>query len=206
MHHHNGLCVVLAHRREDGSERPISFASRTLDRAEKQYSQLEKEALSVVLGVKKCHSYLLGRHFVINNDHKPLEGLLREERPVPSMTSGRIQRWALALSAYDYTFKYKSGEKMGNADAMSRLQFFHEPKYVPMPPGVVCLLEFIDSSPIDVGMIKQWTDKYALLSRVRRFVSSGWPESIGDDAELRPYFCDKRNYPYRVVAYSGVHE
>ena len=126
---------------------------------------------------------------MINNDHKPLEGLLREDKPVPPMASGRIQRWALALSAYEYTFKYKSGEKMGNADAMSRIPLSHEPADVPMPADVVCLLEFIDTSPIDVGMIKQWTDKDAVLSRVRRFVGSGWPESIGDDAELKPYFC-----------------
>ena len=57
-----------------------------------------------------------------------------------------------------------------------------------MPADVVCLLVFIDSSPIDVAMIKHWADKDAVLSRVRRFICSGWPESIGDDAELRPYF------------------
>ena len=140
-------------------------------------------------GVKKFHSYLLGRHFVINNDHKPLEGLLREGKPVPPMTSGRIQQWDLALSAYEYTCNHKSGEKMGNVDAMSRLPLSHEPADAPMPADVVCLLEFIDSSHIYVGMIKHGTDKDAVLSRVRRFVSSGWPESISDDAELRPHIC-----------------
>ena len=111
------------------------------------------------------------------------------------MTSGRIQRWTPALSAYEYTSKYKSGEKMGNADAMSRLPVSHEPADVPMPADVVYLLEFIDSSPIGVGMIKHWTDKDALLSSVRRFVISGWPESIGDDAELRPYCCRQEELP-----------
>ena len=76
---------------EDRSDRSISFASRMLAPAEKQYSQLETDALSVVWGVKKFHSYLFGRHFVINNDHKPLEELLLEDKPVPSMASGKIQ-------------------------------------------------------------------------------------------------------------------
>ena len=143
---------------------------------------------------------------MINNDHNPLEGLLREDKPVPPMASGRILRWALALSAYEYTFKYKSEEKMGNADAKSRLQLSLEPADVPMPADVVCLLEFIDSSPIDVGMIKHWTDKDALLSRVRRFVSSDGlnPSAMMQSSDRTSV--DKRNYPFRVVAYFGVNE
>ena len=70
--------AVLAHRMPDGSEKPIGYASRTLNKAEKNYSQLEKEGLSLVFGIKKFYSYVFGRSFELVTDHKPLLGLLGE--------------------------------------------------------------------------------------------------------------------------------
>ena len=76
-------CAVLSHQMSDGKERPIAFASRTLTAAEKNYSQLDKEALSVIFGVKKFHQYVYGRHFVFCTYHKPLVSLLNEHKLVP---------------------------------------------------------------------------------------------------------------------------
>lgn len=83
---------VLSHQLEDGSDQLIAYASRSLAPAEKKYAQLEKEALAIVFGVKKFHHCLFGRDFTILSDHQPLEHIFSSSRPVPTMSSARIQR------------------------------------------------------------------------------------------------------------------
>ena len=94
------------------SSRPVGFASQTLTKAERKYSQLDKEALAIVFGVKKYHQSLYRRCFVIRTDHKPLTHIFLESRVIPAMASGRIQRWALTLGAYDYAIEFKEGKEM----------------------------------------------------------------------------------------------
>ena len=115
-----GVGAVLSHKLADGSERTVAYASRSLGPAEKKYSQLDIEGLAINFGVKRFHQYIVGRHFTILSDHKPLQHLFQETTGVPVLASGHIQRWALTLGAYDYSIRYKPGLDHANADVFSR--------------------------------------------------------------------------------------
>ena len=120
-----GVGAVISHVMEDGSERPIPYASQTLSTPERNYAQVEKEALSLVFGVKKFHSYLYGRKFTLVTDHKPFTTILGPKNNVPPLAAARLQCWALALSAYSYDIEFRPTAAHGNADGLSRLPLSH---------------------------------------------------------------------------------
>lgn len=67
-----GVGVAISQQCHDGKDRPMAFASRTLSPSECKYSQLEKEALALIFGIKRFHMYLYGHKFSLMTDHKSL--------------------------------------------------------------------------------------------------------------------------------------
>ena len=184
-----GVAAVLSQIDKE-IERPIGYVSRSLTKAERNYSQLEKEALALIFGVTKFHKYLYGRHFLLVSDHKPLASIFHSQRSIPAMASARIQRWALLLSAYQYDIIHKSGKNIGNADGLSRLPLNETVKNSPIPE-IVCLMEDLSHSVVSANLIKSWTAKDPVMSRVYHYVQNGWPDTTLDH-NYKPYFT-KRN-------------
>lgn len=98
-----------------GSDKPIAYASRTLNETEQRYSTIERELLAIKWSIQHFRPYLFGRKFTIATDHQPLTWLFSVKDP-----GSRLVRWRLALEEYDYKIVYKPGKKNQNADALSR--------------------------------------------------------------------------------------
>ncbi|KAM7295077.1 uncharacterized protein ISCGN_024582 [Ixodes scapularis] len=99
----------------EGEIRPVAFASRALNPAEKNYTVSERECLAIIFALKKFNHYVEGTEFTIETDHMALAWLSRIKEP-----AGRLARWALTLQKYEYRIRYRKGTTNVVADALSR--------------------------------------------------------------------------------------
>ena len=182
-----GIGAVLSHVFPNGSERPIAYASRTLNQHEKMYSQLDKEGLWTIFGVQKFTQYLYGRHFMLTTDNKALSRIIHPNTAIPNIAAARLVRWSVILAAYDYEIELKPTHQHLNADMLSRLPVSAASNnYL---PNSINNMQ-IDFLPITAQKIPLATTQDPTLSRVIRYLSQDmWPQDISSD--LKSYF-DKR--------------
>ena len=87
-----GIGAVLFHRFQNGQKRPIANASKTLTESQRKYSQIQKEALAIVLALRKYHQYLYGRKFILVINHKPLLSVFSTTKATPAFAVDRLAR------------------------------------------------------------------------------------------------------------------
>ena len=106
-------------------------------------------------------------------DHRPLTALFGPKSGVPPLAAGRLQRWALLLSSYDYTIEFHPTSAHANADGLSRLPLEG------LSNGE-CLLDVsifnvaqISVLPLSVVQVCKATRSDPILSKVVTYLKSG---------------------------------
>ncbi len=179
-----GLGAVISHIMPNGEEKPIAFASRSLSSSEQNYSQIDKEALGLIYGVRKFHTYLYGRKFTMVTDHKPLTSILGPRKGVSAVAAARLQRWALLLSSYTYDLEFRSTDHHSNVDVLSRL---------PLPGKVedkisetkLYYSRQLSVLPITGHQIRKATERDPVLNNIYSYTLRGRPAHV--DGRLKAY-------------------
>ena len=154
----NAIGAVLS-QIQNGSEKVVAYASRTMSKCERNYCVTDKELLAVKHFIEYFRHYLLGKHFVVRSDHQALKWLFSLREP-----KGRVARWLEILAGYDFEIEYRPGKRHGNADAMSRCPNPHDCHCMVSDDSLKCgpCQKCLKKSE---EMYSMWLDKHNKINR-----------------------------------------
>ncbi|GFY09551.1 retrovirus-related Pol polyprotein from transposon 412 [Trichonephila clavipes] len=144
-----GIGCVLSHVYPDGSERPIAFASRTLSGSEKKYSQIDKEALSIVWAL-----------------------FLVQKEVLPVLAATRLLHYALILQSFEFDIIFRKTIEHGNADFLSRLPKTSEELEV-KDDITIFQMSQIEALPVTSKELRQETSQDIELGPLLRALREG---------------------------------
>ena len=110
-----GLGAALMQEDARGKNFAITYASRTLNSAEKNYSVTHQETLAVIWALKKFRDVILGYPITVYTDHTAVTELFKGKK-----LSGRLARWFLTVQEFNPVFKHLSRRANVVADVLSR--------------------------------------------------------------------------------------
>jgi hypothetical protein len=167
---------------------PIAYASIALLPYERNYAQIEKEALSIVLVTERFHEYLYGHHFTVFNDHQPLKSIFGK-----SITEcpPRIQRFFMKLQMYDSDLEYSPGKTMVVSDALSRAYLNNQSTEIDQPDLIHCIQFTFDNLPISDARLTEFQKETAsdtTLQQLKEYTLKGWPQQRDIPQTVKPYY------------------
>ena len=186
-----GMGAVLYQVQSDGKRRPVCYASRSLTETEQRYAVIEKEALAATWACEKFTDYVLGLHFQVETDHKPLVALLnsKELAKMPP----RLQRFRLRMMRFDARTVYIPGKQQLTADTLSRAP-------VMMPgKGEAALVDevetFASATTSNLPATNERLDEIRkaqksdeICAQIRQYCTKGWPDYMPHNPVLKQYY------------------
>lgn len=169
--------------------KPTAYASRALSEVERRYAQIEKEGLALAWACDRFAEYILGKHILLETDHKPLIPLFGTKH-LDSLPP-RVLRFRLRLDRFDYRIEHVPGKDLNAADALSRaplrqsenlealeeVQLFTDMVSKGFPASHDRLLTFSQAQRED-----------AVCSQLLTLCRDGWPGKYELTPELRQYW------------------
>jgi transposase InsO family protein len=192
-----GLGAVLAQRQEDGTERTIMYASKSLTKAERAYPQIHREALAIIWAVEKFSHYLLGKEFTIVTDNNSLKQLYGSDYRDSKRTQMRFEGWHLRLAPFRFKIEHIPGKDNVAADTLSRMCKLEANPYVEektvlelgkISPQINTVWDEMQIKTISLNDIREETNKDVSLQAVIEAMNSG---SWAGDAKIMKPFADE---------------
>ena len=176
----NGISGIMSHIMPNGEERPVMFLSRSLTASERNYSQLDREALAIYWTIYKLHHFLYLKKFQLVTDCKALTSIFHPDKGIPQMTAQRLQRYAIFLSGMNYTIKFRTSAENANCDGLSRLPLPYTKERV--DPTSEFQIKQIEAVPVNTKRLQNATQRDPVLSKVYNYVLTGKWDNINDPA------------------------
>ena len=174
--------------------KPIAYASRSLNPAECNYAQIEKELLAIVFACQKFHHYIYGFETKVQSDHKPLESIVH--KPLYKV-SPRQQRMLFKLQNYDLSIKYVKGRDLYVADTLSRAYLINPNDSTQSKDLEFAIHAMIENLPVSKekkSQLQETTANDHQLQQLLTLMRSGWPTDISNvPISLREYWKLKHN-------------
>ncbi|MCP4339812.1 MAG: DDE-type integrase/transposase/recombinase, partial [Desulfobulbaceae bacterium] len=172
------------------TERPVAFAAKTLNQAQRNYSTPEREALAVVWATEHFEKYLLGRYFTLRTDQNSLTTLMTGFSD-STRASKRIARWCDRLQHHNYTVVHIKGKENCVADMLSRLasenQTSSEPALLDDNDDIIVASLALDSSS-RMEEIANTSQSDPLLIQIKKYMVTVWPEKKSLSGDIRVFF------------------
>ena len=185
-----GLGAVLL-QKNNQSWQPVVYASRAMTSTECRYAQVEKEALAITWACDKFASYVLGKKFNIETDHKPLVPLLGS-KSLDSLPP-RILRFRLRLARFEYDIAHVPGKLLVTADTLSRSPLYSSDTITSdLQEEAEYLLETcIDNLPASSQRLDEFRKAQAadtVCSTLINYCQCDWPKKHDIPLQLKPYW------------------